>query len=80
MLALEQWHLGGGRMLEQTLAGIGLVEFDQGFIIGSTGQLEGQGGAQRPGGIQLVADDQLVAHGSAPSGTFRGSSPLLQVL
>src|SRR5690606_34431833 len=41
--------------------------FDQGFFVGHAGQLEGQGATQRPGGIQLVADDQVIAHGSAPS-------------
>ncbi|MNG09990.1 hypothetical protein D3C84_934350 [compost metagenome] len=66
VLTLEQWHLGCRRELQQPRAGVRLVEFDQGFFVASTGQFKGQRGAQRPGRIQLVADDQVVTHGSAP--------------
>ncbi|MNN65907.1 hypothetical protein D3C81_1814510 [compost metagenome] len=45
MLCLEQRHLASGRVGEQTLTGVRLVEFDQGLFIGDAGQLDGQGAA-----------------------------------
>ncbi|MNN25037.1 hypothetical protein D3C81_1384920 [compost metagenome] len=70
VLAHEQRHLAGGGESEDALAGIRLVQLDQGFFVGHASQLEGQGATQRPGGVQLVADDQVIAHGSAPSGLY----------
>ncbi|MNG15941.1 hypothetical protein D3C84_998030 [compost metagenome] len=61
-LGLEQRNLGRGRILEQLLAGVGLVEPDQLFGVFRAGQRQGQRAAQGPGRNALVADDQVQAH------------------
>ncbi|MNY36526.1 hypothetical protein D3C86_1710210 [compost metagenome] len=53
-------------MLEQALTGVRLVELDQFFGVGGAGQVESQGAAQGPGGIQFVADDQVITHVQRP--------------
>ncbi|MCY1377077.1 hypothetical protein D9M69_646250 [compost metagenome] len=62
VFGFQQRDLAGRRMLEQTLAGVRLVQFDQFFGVGGASQIEGQSPAQGPGGMQFVADDQVQAH------------------
>ena len=61
VFGFQQRDFPGRRMLEQPFTGVWLVELDQFFGVGGAGQIEGQGAAQGPGGIQFVADDQVIS-------------------
>src|SRR5207302_1246506 len=60
---LERRHPPGGRVFQDRLAAGRLVERDHHLVEGDRGALQRQPGAQRPGGIVLVAEiDRQIGH------------------